>query len=386
MFRRILEEKFWSLWEKYPVISLTGPRQSGKTTLLRMLNLNLPYVSLEDPDERQIAMEDPRGFLSNYPEGAIFDEVQRAPHLFSYIQTLVDEGKVKFVLSGSQNFQLMESISQSLAGRTAILRLLPLSLTEIPDKLSLHSRLFSGAYPAIYDRQIPPVDYYPSYISTYVERDVRQIQNIENLHLFQRFLQLCAGRIGQPLNYASLANDTGISPNSAKQWLSILEAGYIIHFLQPYYKNFNKRITKSPKLYFYDTGVLSSLLGIESPEQLSSHYLIGNIFENFVVNEFLKFRTHRGMRSNLYFWQDKQKKEVDLLVDFSDQIHAVEIKAGATKSSSYFSNLKFWQKVSDTEAENVHVVYGGDKSLRLQQGHLWSWQELPEMIHSLHNG
>lgn len=386
MFRRIIEEKFWSLWEKYPVISLTGPRQSGKTTLLRMLNLNLPYVSLEDPDERQIAMEDPRGFLSNYPEGAIFDEVQRAPHLFSYIQTLVDEGKVKFVLSGSQNFQLMESISQSLAGRTAILRLLPLSMTEIPDKLSLHSRLFSGAYPAIYDRQIPPVDYYPSYISTYVERDVRQIQNIENLHLFQRFLQLCAGRIGQPLNYASLANDTGISPNSAKQWLSILEAGYIIHFLQPYYKNFNKRITKSPKLYFYDTGVLSSLLGIESPEQLSSHYLIGNIFENFVANEFLKYRTHRGMRSNLYFWQDKQKKEVDLLVDFSDQIHAVEIKAGATKSSSYFSNLKFWQKVSDTEAEYVHVVYGGDKSLRLQQGHLWSWQELPEMIHSLHNG
>ena len=288
MFRRILEKKFWSLWEKYPVISLTGPRQSGKTTLLRMLNLNLPYVSLEDPDERQIAIEDPRGFLSNYPEGAIFDEVQRAPHLFSYIQTLVDAGKVKFVLSGSQNFQLMESISQSLAGRTAILRLLPLSMTEIPDKLSLHSRLFLGGYPAIYDRQIPPVDYYPSYISTYVERDVRQIQNIENLHLFQRFLQLCAGRIGQPLNYASLANDTGISPNSAKQWLSILEAGYIIHFLQPYYKNYNKRITKSPKLYFYDTGILSSLLGIESPDQLSSHYLIGNKYNS----TFLHFSTH----------------------------------------------------------------------------------------------
>jgi predicted AAA+ superfamily ATPase len=305
------------LRKQFPVITLTGPRQSGKTTLLRSIYNDIPYISLEDIDIRNTAINDPRGFLNNFPKGAVLDEVQRTPELFSYIQGIVDENKeIHFVLSGSQNFLLLENISQSLAGRAAILKLLPFSMSElqneglIPD--SYEQLIFKGMYPGIYDRDIEPGFFYPSYISTYIERDVRQIKNIENLNSFSNFLQLCAGRTGQIVNLNSLATDAGISPNTAKSWLSILEASYIIFFLQPYYKNYNKRIIKSPKLYFYDTGLVCSLLGISSADQVKTYHSKGALFENLIITELMKSRLHHGVNPRFYFWQNKTKQEIDL--------------------------------------------------------------------------
>jgi predicted AAA+ superfamily ATPase len=327
-----------------------------------------------------IAQEDPRGFLQNYPKGAVLDEVQRAPDLFSYIQGMVDKGGVHFVLSGSQNFLLLEQISQSLAGRAAILKLLPFSLSELSDSAidfnHWEEAVFKGFYPRLHDKQIHPVDFYPSYISSYIERDVRQIQNIENLASFSRFVQLCAGRIGQPLNMQSLATDAGVSPNTAKSWLSVLEASYIIHFLRPHHRNFNKRITKSPKLYFQDTGLACSLLGLESRTQLSTHYLKGNLFENFVVNEFLKMRLHNGKNSNLYYWQSKDKKEIDLLVDQSGKLIPFEVKSSMTRTNSLFQNLWYWKKLSDASYEDLNVIYGGTEDFKTSRGTYLSWESL----------
>ena len=282
MIERTLTSKMLALAEKFQVITLTGPRQSGKTTLVKADFPSLPYVSLEDPDVRQFALTDPRGFLSNYPAGAILDEIQNTPELFSYIQGLVDgDRQIRFVLTGSSNFLLMEKISQTLAGRTAVLNLLPFSLKEMePLDEPYENLIFKGQYPRIYDREISPTDFYPSYIQTYVDRDVRLIKNIGDINTFVLFTQLCAGRIGQPLNYASLANDSGISPNTAKSWLSILESSFILYRLQPYHRNFNKRLVKSPKLYFYDSGLACSLLGIREQEQVRTHYLKGSLFEN----------------------------------------------------------------------------------------------------------
>jgi len=281
------------LRKQFPVITLTGPRQSGKTTLLQYLYHDIPYASLEDIDVRTAALNDPRGFLTNFPEGAVLDEIQRTPELFSYIQGIVDKNKkAHFVLSGSQNFLLLENISQTLAGRSAILKLLPFSISElqneklVPD--TYEQLIFTGMYPGIYDRDIGPEYFYPSYISTYVERDVRQIKNIENLNSFSNFLQLCAGRTGQVVNINSLATDAGISPNTARSWLSILEASFIIYFLQPYYENFNKRIIKSPKLYFYDTGLVCSLLGIRSADQVRTFHSKGALFENLIITDLIK--------------------------------------------------------------------------------------------------
>jgi len=378
MIERTLASKVTSLAQKFQVITLTGPRQSGKTTLVRATFPDLPYVSLEEPDIRQIALTDPRGFLSNYPNGVILDEIQNTPELFSYIQRIVDENRqIQFILTGSSNFLLMEKISQTLAGRTAVLHLLPFSLQELePLTDSYENMIFKGQYPRIYDRTIPPPDFYPSYIQTYVDRDVRMIKNIGDINAFIQFTQLCAGRIGQPLNNASLANDAGISPNTAKSWLSILESSYILYRLQPYHRNFNKRLIKSPKLYFYDTGVACSLLGIREQEQVNLHYMKGSLFENLILNEFIKRSFNRGENRQPYYWQDNHGKEIDCLLVNGEKVTAVEIKSGKTMSTSYFENLKYWRSLAALPESQEYVVFGGDQSMQTSAGTLISWKNL----------
>jgi len=378
MIERTLTVKIIALAQKFQVITLTGPRQSGKTTLVRAAFPNLPYVSLEEPDIRQIALTDPRGFLSNYPTGAILDEIQNTPDLFSYIQRLVDDNRqIQFILTGSSNFLLMEKISQTLAGRTAVLHLLPFSFVELePVAEQYESQIFKGQYPRIYDRNIAPTDFYPAYIQTYVERDVRLIKNIGDINAFIQFTRLCAGRIGQLINYASLGSDTGISPNTAKAWLSILESSYILFRLQPYHRNFSKRLVKSPKLYFYDTGVACSLLGIRDDNQVNLHYMKGVLFENLIINEFIKRSFHRGENRQPYFWQDSHGKEIDCLLVSGDEVTLVEIKSGKTISTSYFDNLKYWRPLPSLPEDQGYVVYGGEQSIQTGAGALVSWRQL----------
>lgn len=381
MIDRELSAIISKLRKQFPVITLTGPRQSGKTTMLKSIYTDLPYASLEDIDIRNEAIKDPRGFLNNFPEGAVLDEIQRTPDLFSYIQGIVDQNKdAHFVLSGSQNFLLLENISQTLAGRAAILKLLPFSISElyndnlVPD--AYEELIFTGLYPGIYDREIDPEFFYPSYISTYIERDVRQIKNIENLNRFSNFLQLCAGRTGQVVNLNSLATDAGISPNTAKSWLSILEASFIIYFLQPYYQNYNKRIIKSPKLYFYDTGLACSLLGINSVNQVKTFHSKGSLFENLIITDLIKSRLHKGVNPKFYYWQNKNKQEIDLIIDTPEGPIPYEIKSGMTMSANYFANLKYWQKLSGEKPENLNVIYGGDVELKTSNGNYISWHSL----------
>lgn len=378
MIERTLAAKMISLAQKFQVITLTGPRQSGKTTLVRTVFPALPYVSLEEPDIRQVALTDPRGFLSNYPSGAVLDEVQNTPELFSYIQRLVDENRqIQFILIGSLNFLLMEKINQTLAGRTAVLYLLPFSFKELePLDQPYESLIFKGQYPRIYDRNIAPADFYPSYIQTYVERDVRLMKNIGDLNAFIQFTRLCAGRIGQLLNYASLAGDAGVSPNTARSWLSVLESSYILYRLQPYHRNFNKRLVKSPKLYFYDTGVACSLLGIRAEEQVHLHYMKGSLFENLILNEFIKRSFNRGENRQPYFWQDNHGKEVDCLLVNGEGVVPVEVKSGKTVSASYFNHLKHWRLLAGLPESSGYVVYGGEESLQTSFGALVSWREL----------
>jgi predicted AAA+ superfamily ATPase len=379
MIDRTLRAKIQSVKGKFPILTLTGPRQSGKTTLLKSIYHDYPYVSLEDLDNRQLAQQDPRAFLANYPNGAVIDEIQNVPELFSYLQTIVDSKDIHFALSGSQNFLLMEKITQTLAGRTILLKLLPLTISEIQQKQPIkqwEDLAFQGFYPRIHHKHISPVDFYPSYINTYVERDVRMLKNIGDLVTFTNFLKLCAGRIGQILNFQSLATDAGISPNTAKAWLSILETGYIVHFLQPYYHNLGKRIIKSPKLYFHDTGLACSLLGIEHADQVKSHYLKGGLFENMLINEFLKNRYNKGNVSNLYFWQSKDRKEIDIVTDKQE---IFEIKTSHTRQSNLFDNLLYWQKLNPNSTATPTVIYGGDENQIVSQGLFLSWRNLGEI-------
>ena len=378
MIARTLTAKIIALAQKFQVITLTGPRQSGKTTLVRAAFPAMPYASLEEPDMRQIALTDPRGFLANYPAGAVLDEIQHTPDLLSYIQSLVDQDRqVQFILTGSSNFLLMEKISQTLAGRTAVLHLLLVSLAELkPDAERLESVIFQGQYPRIYDRDMAPTDFYPAYIQTYIERDVRLLKNIGDYNAFIQFTRLCAGRVGQLLNYASLASDAGISPNTARSWLSILESSFILYRLLPYYRNFNKRLVKSSKLYFYDTGVACSLLGIRDADQINLHYLKGALFENLVINEFIKRSFHRGENRQPFFWQDSRGKEIDCLLVDGEEITPIEIKAGKTMSTSYFDNLKYWRALADLPEDQGFVVYGGDQSMQTSTGAFISWRHL----------
>lgn len=384
MIVRHLASKLSAMRTKYPVLFLTGPRQSGKTTLLKSLFADLPYFSLEDVDTRRFALDDPRGFLSNLSGGAVLDEVQRTPDLFSYIQTIVDSrpaGEVFFALSGSQNFLLSEHISQSLAGRTSVQKLLPLSVGELREAGinpgSIEEILFKGCFPRLYDRAIEPPDFFPSYVKTYVQRDVRLLKNIADLDQFIRFMGLCAGRCGQILNMQSLASDTGVSVNTVKAWLSVLQASYVIFLLQPYHVNFNKRITKTPKMYFYDTGLVCSLLGLRRQVDLLNHHAKGALFENFIVTEMLKQHWNRGLPMQGWFWQDQSGREIDLLLQVGAKMYAYEAKAGQTFNASYFSNLIYWQSLSGAAPEQCTVVYGGDASFGTSNGRLMGWREWP---------
>lgn len=365
---------------KFPIVTVTGPRQSGKSTLLKNCFKDYQYITLENADIREMALMDPRGFLKKYSNHIILDEIQRVPQLMSYLQTHVDDENQPgmYLLAGSQSFLQMQGLSQSLAGRTALLTLLPFSRKELkaanllPD--SIDSTLFQGMYPRIYNMDISPSFYYPSYIQTYVERDVRDILKVTDLNKFIRFIKLCAGRTGQILNMSALANETGITSTTAEGWLSVLEASYICYRLQPYYKNFNKRIIKAPKLYFYDTGLACNLLGITSPEQVSDFYLRGGLFENLVINQFIKNDYNSGKNPDLYYWRDSSGNEIDLINVNSTSVYAYEIKASATFHSDFFKTLDKWGHLASLSPDNLNVIYTGDDTISTSKGNLISFQ------------
>lgn len=379
---RDLTPKLMRAAQKFPSITLTGPRQSGKTTLCRELFSQHPYKTLEDPDTRAFAIEDPRGFLAQLPEGAIIDEVQHVPEIISYLQGIIDDDPApgRWILTGSQNLSLLESVSQSLAGRTAVHHLLPLTRGEImrfdrhPD--SLEETLVAGGYPAIFDRDHKqPSDWLSSYIATYVERDVRRISNAGNRMTFQRFVELCAGRTAQPLNYSSLASDCGISQPTAKDWLSILETGFITFHLSPFHPTLRKRLVKMPKLLFYDTGLVCWLLGIRTPEQLRSHPLRGSIFETWVISEIAKYKSNWGEMGGLSFYRDRNGAEVDLIVERPLRITLIEAKSSQTASPSWFSRARRVQQHISTSNRpcDVVVAYGGDQFQQRANGDLIPW-------------
>jgi uncharacterized protein len=366
----------------YPIVAITGPRQSGKTTLARETFPDHSYVSLEDLDERAHAERDPRGFLARYPDGAIIDEAQRCPALFSYLQTTVDAQRRTglFILTGSQQFGLMSGIAQSLAGRVGAIELLPFGMYELAAATKLPARLESvlwkGLYPALYDRDVSPSRWYSDYVRTYVERDVRQIANIQDLGMFQRFLKTCAARTGQILNLSSLANDIGISHVTARGWLSVLEASYIVFTLRPYFRNFGKRLVKSPKLYFHDPGLAGFLLGLEQEEWLANHPARGALFETLVVNEFMKVRLHQGMPGNIFYWRDNIGTEVDMVIESGEKLTPVEIKAGQTFATDYISALTRWSKYAGSLAGQPHVIYAGNRSYEREGVAVHSWRDV----------
>jgi len=366
----------------FPVVAITGPRQSGKTTLVRATFGDRPYVSLEDLDRREEADEDPRGFLSRYLDGAIFDEVQHCPDLFSYLQGVVDEDPRpgRFILTGSQNFALLARLTQSLAGRVGLFHLLPFSLRELAAAgrvaPRLETLLYTGLYPPLYDREVTPARWYASYVETYVERDVRQLVNVRDLTAFHRFVRMCAGRSGQLLNYTNLAADCGITHNTARAWLSVLEASYILFRLPPHHRNFRKRLVKSPKLYFYDSGLAAWLLGIRSAEQLATHPMRGPLFEGWVISELHKLRANLAEPSDLAFWRDRSGHEVDVLVEKGGHLRPIEIKSGQTITRDQLAGLRHWLDLAGGEATAPTLIYGGDTAATRHAIEILPWRDL----------
>lgn len=380
MVHRELQSVLERFSKSFPVVAITGARQSGKTTLARSFFSGRDYVSLEDPIELAFAQEDPRGFLARFAKGAIFDEAQRWPELFSYLQGIVDEDRMpgRFVLTGSQQFGLMAGITQSLAGRVGMTRLLPLSLAEIPEDGvgSLDEMILRGGYPALYSGSVVPGDWLASYVATYVERDVRQVLEVRDLTVFQRFLRLCAGRTGQLLNLNALAGEAGISHSTARAWMSVLESSDIVYLLPPYHRNFGKRLVKTPKLYFLDVGLASWLLGIRSPEVLAMHPSRGALFETLVVSEFLKRRFNQGQPADLYFWRDNSGLEADLLFEKEGRLQMVEIKSGQTVTSDYIKAAQRAIRFAPDEALTPWLIHGGPDSYERNGVHVIGWQGL----------
>lgn len=360
-----MESKLRLMISKFPFVAVLGPRQSGKSTLVRRLLPEYSYVNLERLDMREFATQDPLGFLKQYPGKVIFDEIQNVPNLFSWLQVHADERGTKgdFILTGSQHFLLMEQISQSLAGRIALLYLLPFSFEEL--KLAelapteWESYAYMGSYPRIYDAEIEPNDFYPNYETTYIERDVRTLLNVGNLSQFRKLLKLLAGRIGKELNLSSLASDIGVSYKTIQDWISVLEASFIVFRLNPYFKNFNKRVIKSPKIYFYDTGLACHLLEIQTVEQLKTHYNKGELFENLILLEIKKYFLNQGINKAMYFWKDSNHNEVDLLLESGNELIAIEMKSAKTIHSDFFKTLNYMSEFAPISKKVL--IYGGEE-------------------------
>jgi predicted AAA+ superfamily ATPase len=387
MIKRRILKHLLKVAEFFPSVTILGPRQSGKTTLAKMAFPKLPYTSLEDPDTRAYASEDPRSFLAKYPKGAILDEIQRVPNLLSYLQGILDDGNgsVFFVLTGSHQPEIHAKISQSLAGRTGILRLLPLSIAELADFGIEHDRdeyMLNGFMPAVYSKKIPPNLFYGNYYSTYVERDVRQLVQLNNQKSFELFVKLLAGRVGQVVNLNSMAGDVGVSSVTLSSWLSVLEASYIIFRLPCYFSNFGKRLIKSPKIYFTDVGLAAYLLGISSAEQISRDPLMGGLFENMVVAEALKQRYNSGKEAELYYFRDQKGFEIDLILNAGRQLFPMEIKAARTYNASLADNVRKFALIAEL-AKNPAVIYAGNEHGSINNVNFANFKNTSRLIENL---
>lgn len=382
MIPRLATSTLTRLAKGFPVIALTGPRQSGKTTLAKHVFPNKTYVSLENPEELEFAQKDPKRFLARFKEGAILDEVQRCPSLLSWIQGLVDERSRMgdFVLTGSSQFELVAGITQSLAGRVGRVELLPLSIQELAQAHQLPGQLntclLQGGYPSIYDRHVSPQDWFSNYIATYIERDVRQLIAVRDLTQFQRFVKMCAARSGQILNLAALGADCGLSASTAREWLSVLEASYLVTRIQPYYQNFGKRLVKTPKLYFLDVGLMAWLIGIRDTVTLDTHVSRGALFETFVVSELIKRQYNQGQNVDLYFWRDSAGNEIDLLLDTPQGLQAIEIKSGSTFASDWIKGFKVWKRNTQVNTLIPRIIYGGTDSYDREGHQVMGWPDI----------
>ena len=386
MIKRIISEKILQATEKMPVICITGPRQSGKTTLVKNLFPNYKYYNLEFPQHREFAQTDAISFLQDIDSGIIIDEIQRVPELLSTIQYFTDEKKItgKIIITGSQNILLMQSVSQTLAGRVALFTLLPFSVEELSgtgfEQPLYENYLVKSFYPRIYDQQLHPANWLQDYINTYIERDARQITAIKNLSVFSNFLMLCAGHIGQIVNLTTFSNNLGIDVKTAKAWLSILETSYIVYLEPPYYKNFNKRIIKSPKLYFYDTGLACNLLGIRNINDINTHYLKGALFESFIVAEFLKYNFNHKLNVKTYFFRDSNGNEMDTIIEYEGRIKTIEIKSGKTIARDFFKGFSYWDKINDLGKTDKYLIYGGDENQARSLAKVISWRNLTDIF------